>query len=273
MLKNTREITYYMSDKIEIPTISIVQGDCFSLMTGLPDGQIDLVVTDPPYNTTNLAFEVEINWPRWWREIDRVTKENAAVVLFSCQPFTTTLINSNRACFRYDLIWRKNCPVGHLDAKRRPLRAHEIILVFSRAGRGKFTYNPVMRKGKFHVNRIAKTPMKHYGGQKGIPGAVSSATDEYYPISVLDYNNRSGQRSLHPTAKPVDLLQWLVKTFSNPGELVLDTFMGSGSTGKACLLDGRKFIGYELDPKYFEIAKSEIAEVERFLAAAMERRD
>lgn len=252
-----------MPDTLKLPKISIENGDCFSLMPGLPDGQIDCVITDPPYNITDLAFEVAIDWQKWWAEIERITKPNAAIVMFSCQPFTTDLINSRRQFFRYDLIWKKSCPVGYLDANRRPLRVHEVILVFSRAGKGAFTYNPVMRKGKLH--KRGDHAAAYYGKQKDISGTVPKSTsDEYYPTSVLEYSN-GNYHSPHPTAKPVDLLRWLIKTYSNPDELVFDPFMGSGSTGEACLLEGRNFLGYELDKSYFDVAEKRIAEIERIL--------
>jgi DNA modification methylase len=247
-----------------IPKVNIERGECFILMAGLPDGEFDLVLTDPPYNTTNLHFECKINWKRWWREIERITKESAIICAFSAQPFTTDLINSNRKHFRYDLVWKKSTPVGFLDAKRRPLRAHEVILVFAKHGVGQCTYRPQMRKGKFHINRIPEK-LAHYGGQTGIPGTVSYVGDEYYPTSVLEYANRIGGYSPHPTAKPVELLRWLVRTYSKEGEKVLDPFMGAGSTGEACLLEGRDFTGYELDEHYFDVTTKRLDEIKRLL--------
>ncbi len=243
------------SSKGQTKTISC--SDCFEFMKSIPDQSIDMVATDPPYNTTNLEFECEIDWARWWGEINRITTQNAVIAMFSAQPFTTVLINSNVKAFRYDLVWHKTMPVGWLSARKRPLRTHETICIFSRAGQGSHVYNPIMTTGKRHTNKISHRPA-HYGNSRGKPGTITYKGSSYYPRSVLKFAQRNGKKSFHPTAKPVALMKWLIYTYSNPGQTVFDPFMGSGSTGLAALPLRRNFIGCEKDPIYFRLASRRI---------------
>lgn len=226
------------------------------MLPKLPTTSVDVVITDQPYGTTALAWDRPIQWAEWWEQINRIAKPTAPVVCFSQQPFTTDLINSNRRAFRYELIWAKTMPVGWLDAKKRPLRAHENILIFCREYRGqrnalKSVYNPQMTQGAPYQRRPGhRRPSAHYGSNVYDGGQRNTGTR--YPRSVLSFSNAHGGKSPHPTRKPLDLLQWLVLTYSNRGDLILDPFMGSGSTGEAAKLLDRRFIGIEREAAYFQ---------------------
>jgi DNA modification methylase len=222
--------------------------DALDLMASLEAGSVDALITDPPYGTTALEWDKPIDWPRFWTEARRVCKPTAPMVLFSAQPFTTDLINSNRTAYRYDVVWRKTLPTRVLDANRMPLRVHELILVFCDNGYG--TYNPQLTNGgaAYNITR-SENGGDHYQGS--LAGTyVNHGTR--HPTSVLEFSNKAGELATdrHPTQKPVDLMAWLVKSYTNAGGLVLDPFAGSGSTGAACLLTGRGFVGSELSPEY-----------------------
>ena len=226
----------------------LVLGDAFEALKELGDESVDAVITDPPYGTTYLGFDKEFRagWPGWdvlFGELLRVAKPRAPIVLFGAQPMVTDVVQAGRKWFRYDMIWEKSRAMGFLGAKRRPLRAHEHILVFSKAGYP--TYNPQMTEGKPYTSSQGRACGQYRLGMKQI-STVNTGTR--YPRSVIHAANPR-VRSPHPTAKPVELMRWLVRTYSNPGDTVLDPFMGSGSTGVACVEEGREFIGVELDPK------------------------
>lgn len=242
-----------------LPLNQILLGDCLEVMKTLPDGCVDALITDPPYSNTDLKWDKKIDLAAFWVEANRVCKENATMAIFAVQPFTTDVIVSNRKAFRYDLVWQKTSPVGFLDANLRQLRAHETILVFCRKYRGAkckklYTYNPQKTKG---------TPYKTNGtgvvGHYIKPRINTVNTGERFPTSVLTYSNRTGGKSLHPTQKPLDLLQNLVRTYTNPSDLILDPYAGSGSTCHAALLENRNYIGVELDADYHTVAAQRIA--------------
>ncbi len=236
------------------------------LMDNLIPHSIDTIITDPPYGTTRLAWDHAIDLDLFWDKANRAIKPNGVIVMFSQQPFTTRLINSNREHFRYELIWRKSSPVGFLDAKIRPLRIHENILIFCDHYRGvhnklRSVYNPQFTAGKPYVRtRSAGNRAEHYGNFTEQTTSVNEG--KRYPVDVLDYSNRTNKADhYHPTQKPVDLMRWLVLTYTNPGDEVLDPYAGSGSTGVACALTGRSFVGYELDPHYAEVACARVQDV------------
>ncbi|MBV9469838.1 MAG: site-specific DNA-methyltransferase [Abitibacteriaceae bacterium] len=232
------------------------QGDCFQLMGSLAAKSVDAVISDPPYGTTDLFWDTKIDLPCFWQEIERVCKDTAVVVLFSQQPFTTDLINSNRKWFRYEIIWHKTLAVGWLSANHRPLRAHENILIFAKRFKDS-TYHPQKVQGhKPYVSQHTGA-VAHYGRQRDWPSVSRSIGGERYPRSVLHFANGGYTRSnprVHPTQKPVPLMEWLVRTYTDPHDVTLDPFMGSGSTGEACLHNDRSFIGIELEPGYFHAA-------------------
>lgn len=228
--------------------------DCFELLPTLEENSVDALISDPPYATTALAWDKKIDWPRFWSEANRVCKPNAVKVLFSAQPFTTTLINSNPKAFRYELIWIKPTVTGFLNARNRPLRAHENILIFCDAFKGS-TYNPQKTPGAPYTTKRAGN-CRLYNKQRK---CVSISAGGRFPKTWLHFKRDNHGKSLHPTQKPVDLMSWLVLTYSNAGDTVLDPFTGSGSTGKACQETDRSFIGIEKEDEYHEVAQLRLA--------------
>ncbi len=233
----------------------IEQGDCLELMKAIPAGSIDMILTDLPFGTTNCPWDEILPFDELWENFNRVTKENAAVVLFSTQPFTTKLIASNIKNFRYCWYWKKNKATGGIFAKVQPMRCIEDICVFYRK---KPVYNPQGLKPlkNPYMNR------KSAGNQvyDMYCGEGSIQLYEGYPSHFLEFNRPT--EGFHPTQKPVALLQYLIRTYTNGGgDTVLDCTMGSGSTGVACMEEGRKFIGFEKEEKYFKIASKRIANV------------
>ena len=235
----------------------IKQGDCLELMKEIPDGSVDMILTDLPYGITDCAFDVRIPFEPMWEHFKRVTKKNAAIVLFSQMPFGAELIMSNRKMFRYEWIWEKSLGVGFLNAKKMPLRCHENILVFYQQLP---TYNPQFTKGKpRHGFNPSKT--QNYGKKHGV--IIDNDGEHYYPRDVIYFALvLGGRENIHPQQKPVDLLEYLIKTYTNEDEVVLDATMGSGSTGVAAVNTGRDFIGFEKEQNFFEISQKRIAEAQ-----------
>ena len=234
---------------------AIYNGDCLELLKELPDGSVDMILDDLPYGTTDCAFDRRLPFEPMWEEFLRVTKHNAAIVLFSQMPFGAELIMSQRKLFRYEWIWEKSLGVGFLNAKKMPLRCHENILVFYRQLP---TYNPQFTKGKpYMANPLSTTA--NYGKQDG--ASTGNDGEHYYPRDVIKYRqvtNFSPETNYNPQQKPVPLLEYLIRTYTNEGELVLDATMGSGSTGVACMNTKRRFVGIELEKKYYDIAQERI---------------
>jgi len=232
-------------------------GDCLEVMKDIPDGSIDMVMADPPYGTTQCKWDAIIQFDPMWEQVKRITKKNTAIVFTASQPFTSALIMSNPKMFHQALVWKKNKASGHLNAKRRHLTGHEDIIVFSGAPP---VYNPQKWESR-PANKANKTkPTTVYGQQK--PTEYAGGQTSRYPVSVLEYavvnNDGTGEGRYHPTQKPVLLMEYLVKTYTNEGDMVLDFVMGSGSTGVACVNTSRNFIGIELDSDYFKIANDRI---------------
>lgn len=229
------------------------QGDCIELMRDIPDGSIDMVLCDLPYGLTRNAWDVKIPFAALWEQYRRITKPNAAIVLHCQQPFTSELIQSNRAWYKYCWIWSKHQVSGFLNANKQPLRNCEEIAVFYRQ---QCTYNPIMRKGK--------PQLKNTGGKSSNYNKFTChphVSAEYYPTTLLEIPLPRFKGG-HPTQKPAALLESLIRTYTNEGDTVLDNCMGSGSTGVACTKTNRDFVGFELDPKWFEIAKKRIEKEE-----------
>lgn len=236
--------------------VRMIQGDCFDILPTLDAGSVDAVIMDMPYGTTNLPWDHKIDLARLWELIKYVLKPGGVTAAFSQQPFSTDLINSNRAWFRYELIWRKTAPVGFLDANRRPMRVHENILVFCenyrRSNDGKraaMTYNPQMTVGSPYKRRGGTNRAAHYSYSGATKDRENTGTR--FPVDVLDFANRGGP-AYHPTQKPVDLMEWLVRTYTREGELVVDPFAGAGSTLVACKKVNRYAIGIELKEEYIK---------------------
>ena len=235
----------------------LMMGDCLELMKGVPDKSIDMILCDLPYGTTACKWDTIIPFEPLWEQYNRIIKDNGAIVLFGSEPFTSILINSNLKMFKYDLIWDKKRGCDFLNANRKPLKSHENILVY-------YKKPPTYNKQYWY-----STPYKKNNKENSFSGtAYGTITDKITeskdgkrnPLSILSFA-RDGKR-IHPTQKPVSLLEYLVKTYTNEGDIVLDNCMGSGSTGVACINTGRNFIGIELDKQYFEIAEKRIKELE-----------
>lgn len=229
--------------------ITLLQGDCLELIKEIPDRSVDMVLTDPPYGTTRNSWDKPLDMEVLWPELQRVCKENAAMVLHCQEPFTSELVLSNKSEFKYKWIWVKRQCSGFLNAKKQPLRNCEDIAVFYKK---QCTYNPQMRKGK--------PQLKSTGGQTSNYGkftCIPHVSEYYYPTTLLDFP-LPRYKGGHPTQKPVTLCEYMVKTYTNHSETVLDFTMGSGSTGVACVNTDRKFVGIELDNRYFEMAKQRI---------------
>ena len=229
-------------------SIDLRHGDSFELLPGIADGSIDAVVTDPPYGSTDCAWDHKINLAEFWRQMWRVLKPAAVVVSFAAQPFATDMILSARKQFRYELIWFKARKVGFLNANRQPLRQHELVLIFGRLPK-QSTYHPQLVAGKPYKTMPSTDTSVYRKTRK--QAHINLGTR--HPTSVLQLNDFGGPR-IHPTQKPEDLCRWIVRSYSNPGDLILDPFTGSGSTPAACHAEGRRFVGFERDRAIYERA-------------------
>lgn len=231
--------------------IQLYQGDCLELMKKIPDKSIDMVLCDLPFGITQNKWDKIIPFPDLWSAYHRIVKDNGAMVLFCQMPFTAELVHSNLKNFKYMWIWHKHYCRGFLNAKKQPLRTTEQIAVFYK---NQCTYNPQMRKGKLREKGNSSKQRGCYGEYK----PVKTVNDNYYPTDILDFVGVPNSELKHPTQKPVNLLEYLIKTYTNERKIVLDNCMGSGSTGVACINTNRNFIGIELDKNYFQIAKERI---------------
>jgi len=240
--------------------IDLRLGDCIEQMRTIPDGSIDAVITDPPYGTTACKWDTVIPLEPMWEQLKRITKPNGAIVLTASQPFTSALVMSNPKMFRHEWVWKKNCGSNFATLKHNPFKEHESVLVFSSKPP---TFIPIRQERSAGGKAMVKS-CKYEGnaGGEAIGGTLSSDKANRdpltrHPSSVQPFNV---QRGLHPTQKPVALMEYLIKTYTNEGETVLDFTMGSGTTGVACVKTGRSFIGIEREPEYMEIARKRIKE-------------
>ena len=236
----------------------IYNGDCLEIMDRLIEEgiKVDCILTDPPYGTTACKWDIVIPFDKMWERLNNLIKPNGAIVLFGSEPFSSALRMSNIKNYKYDWVWNKKLAGNGILAKRQPLKIHEIVSVFNSK-----VYYPQMTKGKMRKKLTNSPKISEINNGDGIKCAKETYNDEYYPVSIQEFtlaNLRKGR--LHPTQKPTGLLEYLIKTYTNEGELVLDFTMGSGSTGVACINTNRKFIGIELDENYFNIAKQRIEE-------------
>jgi len=235
---------------------NLIHGDCLEEMAKIPSGSVDMVLTDPPYGTTACKWDSIIPFEPMWEQLERITKKSGAIVMTAAQPFTTALIGSNLRTFKYSLVWEKSQSTGFLNAWKMPLRAHEDILVFYRKPP---TYNPELKdKPAANIRPITSQTKESdcYGSYKLGAENRKCPANKSMPRSIIKFNNSQDRR--HPTQKPVALMEYLIKTYTNEGETVLDFTMGSGTTGVACKNLGRDFIGIEKDDKYFGIASERI---------------
>lgn len=243
--------------------IQLLHGDCLELMKDIPDKSIDMILCDLPYGLTHCNWDIPIDMESLWNQYKRIIKDHGAILLFSIQPFTSDLIQSNRKMFRYEIVWEKTQKTGFYNANKMPLKAHENILLFYKKLP---TYNPqkyvVERKDIGRVRNKKADRCVLYGH---VNAQDWVETGERYPHDVIHFSNWNGalfgktdKATKHPTQKPIPLLEYLIKTYTNEGDTVLDNCMGSGSTGVACVNLNRNFIGMELKQEYFDIAVERI---------------
>jgi site-specific DNA-methyltransferase (adenine-specific) len=237
--------------------ITLHNGDCLEVMKLIPDASIDAIITDPPYGTTACKWDSVIPFEPMWEQLKRIIKPNGAIVLFGSEPFSSALRISNIKQYKYDWVWDKKKPGGIGFAKYQPMRITENILIFSKE---KTNYYPIMiPREKPKLSRNYK-----HSEMNNISLAAQKENKIYtekYPKNIIEISNANQQSKVHPTQKPVALLEYLIKTYTNENETVLDFTMGSGTTGVACKNLNRNFIGIELDKNYFDIAEKRINEV------------
>ena len=235
--------------------IDLMHGDCLELMKNIPDGSIDAIIADIPYGTTKCKWDTVIDLPAMWGQLERIVKHNGAIVLFGAQPFTTVLISSNMPMFKYTWVWEKNFCTNFLHAKRQPLRKTEDIAVFHN---GSSYYYPIKTQGHKPTSSAKGTSdgvLWHGTNRRDYAGGDTSR----YPNNILRFDAADPKNRLHPTQKPVALLEYLVKTYTNEGETVLDFTAGSMSTGVACINTNRNGIMIEKDEHYFKVGSDRIA--------------
>ena len=229
--------------------------DCIETMKRIPDGSIDLMLTDPPYNITACKWDVKIDLDILWKEWLRIVKNNGALIFTASQPFTTDLINSQRDIFKYELIWDKVFPTGFLNANKMFMRSHENIIIFYRQ---QPVYNSQKTKGNKNHSKKTKTDRTNCYGKFNQVDNSEQLGYMKHPTSILIFHKGHPSKSLHATEKPVDLFRYLIKTYSNEGDTVFDGYMGSGTTAIACIMEKRNFIGSEMNEKYFKAAEKRI---------------
>ncbi len=242
--------------------INIVQADCLDAMDDIPNKSVDMVLCDLPYSITNCVWDTIIPFDKLWDKYHRIVKDNGAIVLFASEPFASYLRLSNIKEFKYDLVWNKKRPTGQLNAKKQPLRQHEMICVFYKK---QCTYNPIFHKNRLKRSYIGKVEKSRkasddYGQQYDYESNIS-ADSLSYPRSVIEQTTvigNSKEKVAHPTQKPIALLEYLINTYSNENDIILDNTMGSGSTGVAAINTNRCFIGIEKDEVYFRLAQHRI---------------
>jgi len=239
----------------------LIHGDCLDIMSNIPDKSIDCIITDLPYGSISCHWDVVIPFDKLWTQYNRICKNNAAIILFGVQPFTTDLINSNRENFKYTMVWNKNVPTGMAQAKYRPMRYHEDLVVFYR---GQPTYSPIMKE-RVGVGKACYN-YDHYCGESNHIklDKIKKKYDPDFvqPSTVLDFKvvpNRNGK--LHPTQKPEELLEYLIRTYSNENDLILDSCSGSGSLGVAAINCNRRFIMIEKEENYYKIAQERVDKI------------
>tara|TARA_R110000824_G_C15030984_1_gene659352 strand:+ start:72 stop:812 length:741 start_codon:yes stop_codon:yes gene_type:complete len=236
-------------------------GDCLEVMKSIPDGSVDAIITDPPYGTTACKWDSVIDFDLMWEQLNRIIKPNGAIVLFGSEPFSSALRMSNIKNYKYDWIWKKNKSTGFLNSKKQPLRSTENIHVFYKK---QCTYHPQKTKGHKPVNSFTKNTSDGETMGKTKKGLTGGGQTDRFPTNVIEVKviNNDDKNKTHPTQKPVALMEYLIKTYTNENETVLDFTMGSGSTGVAAKNLNRNFIGIEQDEKYFKIAEERIKETE-----------
>lgn len=246
--------------------VQLMHGDCLDLMKSIPDASVDMILCDLPYGTTACKWDSAIPFDALWEQYNRIAKPKAAIVLTASQPFTSALIMSNLGWFKYQWVWEKDKGNNFIQAKNMPIKFHEDICVFSSGvtvhasqSKNRMPYNP---QGVVKVDKKWSRPKKYENGHnlsRDSHQLERTIEFENYPRSIIKFSNSDNrERGLHPTQKPIALMEYLIRTYTNEGMTVLDNCMGSGTTGVACANTGRKFIGMEMDSGYFQIAKDRI---------------
>lgn len=242
----------------QINANSLVNADCLEAMKYIADKSIDLILCDLPYQKTSCSWDKMIPFEPLWGQYNRIIKDNGATVLFASEPFASKLRLSNLEMYKYDWVWDKVVAKGHLVSKFRPMQKTEYILVF---GRGRINYYPIMidrKKEEYHIGKEAKRTELLGGNQQQQSYKLYT---KYFPTNLLIFNNHNPRNKLHPTQKPVALLEYLIKTYTNENETVLDNCFGSNSTGVACVNTNRNYIGIEKDEKYFQIGVDRVQKI------------
>jgi site-specific DNA-methyltransferase (adenine-specific) len=233
--------------------MNLINDDCLNALTNIPDNSVNLVIADLPYGQTNNAWDTKIDLDKLWLHLKRVGTNNCAYIFFTTTKFGIDLIQSNKDWFRYDLVWNKGKPVGFLNAKKMPMRSHEMIYVF---------YNKLPTYNIECNHQLTKQVSQIYLNDNGCYGAKKQFKTEYtprLPTSILNFDGINNfKKRYHTTEKPIELLEWLIRYYSNEGDTILDPTMGSGSTGIACINMKRNFIGIEMDKGIFDVAQTRI---------------
>lgn len=250
--------------------MQLFHGDCLDIMDQIPAASVEMILCDLPYGTTACKWDTVIPFEPLWAHYRRIIKGNGAIVLMGAQPFTSALVASNTAAFKYEWIYEKTNPKGFLSAQNRPLTAHENVLVFCY---GTPPYNPQKWRIPEHLrtkrkHATSKTSGECYGGRDPVRWDDDGSR---FPTSVIGFSNRVGRSdNYHPTQKPVELMEYLIRTYTNPGDTVLDNCMGSGTTGVACVYSGRNFIGIEKEADHFASAQHRTSEAEREICCRLD---
>ena len=241
----------------------IFNEDCLEGMKRIPDGSIDMILTDPPYGTTACKWDEIIPFEPLWEQYERIIKDNGAIVLTASQPFASALVMSNPKLFKYEWIWDKVLPTGFAIAKHQPMKQHEQVLVF---GKGKVVYNPILTPRE--KPRVYNRTHEKYEGSENLQkhDGKDRVLTHYQPRTIIKESNANQKGKVHPTQKPVPLFEYLIKTYTNEGETVLDSCMGSGTTAIACINTNRNYIGFELDEEYYK------ASLERIRVETMQKK-
>ena len=247
--------------------MDLIKGDCLEVMKGIETGSIDAIITDPPYGTTSCKWDSVIDFELMWKQLNRIIKPNGAIVLFGSEPFSSALRMSNIKNYKYDWVWEKSMPTGMAQSSYMPMKYHEIISIF--VNKGKPTFNKILaernesglRRYKYKVQGSSHLSNHVYIGKQEPTQYNNTKVNPKTVLKFKSVPNTPKGSKLHSTQKPVLLMEYLIKTYTNEGETVLDFTMGSGSTGVACKNTNRNFIGIEMDAKYFDIATERIANV------------
>ena len=271
------EKIFKMSDgKYAFSKSKIIHGDCLVEMQNIPDKSIDMILTDLPYGTTACSWDTCIDLDKMWKEVERVLTANGIFITTASQPFTSVLISSNYKMFKYEVIWHKSRKTGHVHAKNKPMKEHENVLIFSKGttvhksqSKRRMKYNPQGLIEK--ENKINYRPSREKKGSNVVaghrPSHKNTVISEYtnYPTSIQFFNNEHNVNALHETQKPVALFEWIVKTYSDEGDLIMDITAGSGTTGVACMNLNRDFILIEKELNYYEIIKERLGNFKNIL--------